>query len=161
MAEAGPAHAQSPQPAGAASMLGVQAGDDFWLVDMTDISEILPLPELTPVPLAKPWYRGIANIRGSLYGINDLAAFRGQPLIPRSTHNRILLLNAKFAFNAGLLVTRVFGLRDTAGWQREPAVASECYRDEQERVWCRLEIGALLQRAEFLQIENGHGRGAE
>ncbi len=38
-----------------ASTLGVQVGDELWLVDMSDINEVLPPPSLTPVPLTKPW----------------------------------------------------------------------------------------------------------
>ena len=46
------------QGAGSAqiSTLGVQVGQHVCLVDMTDISEIMPLPVMTPVPLTKPWY---------------------------------------------------------------------------------------------------------
>jgi hypothetical protein len=49
-----------------ASTLGVQVGEDYWLVDMVDINEVLPPPPLTPVPLTKPWYCGVANVRGTL-----------------------------------------------------------------------------------------------
>src|SRR5512140_2214469 len=65
------------------STLGVQVGQQFWLVDMTDISEVMPMPALTPVPLTKPWYCGVANVRGSLYSIVDLCAFLNSALTPR------------------------------------------------------------------------------
>ena len=46
------------------STLGVQIAGQNWLVDMVDIDEVLPLPALTPVPFTKPWFRGVANVRG-------------------------------------------------------------------------------------------------
>ena len=52
-----------------AGLLGVQAGPDYWLLDLADSGEILPLPPFTSVPLTRPWFCGIANIRGSLYGV--------------------------------------------------------------------------------------------
>lgn len=134
------------------STLGVQAGKDCWLVDMADVSEILPPPALTSVPLTRPWYCGVANIRGNLYSISDLAAFQGQAVTPREGQSRVLLVNPKFACNAGLLVTRVLGLRDTAKWRRDDTADGECYCDEQGQAWRKLDIAGLLQQAEFLRI---------
>jgi twitching motility protein PilI len=48
-----------------AGLLGVQAGPDYWLLDLADSGEIVPLTPLTEVPLTKPWFAGIANIRGT------------------------------------------------------------------------------------------------
>jgi len=135
-----------------ASTLGVQVGKDLWLVEMEDISEVLPPPPLTVVPLVKPWYRGVANIRGNLYSISDLAAFMGQSEIAREGQNRVLLVNPKFAFNAGLLVTRVLGLRDTANWQSTESAEGITYQDGQGQTWRKLDIAGLLQQPEFLQI---------
>jgi len=135
-----------------ASTLGVQVGNDYWLVEMEDISEVLPVPPLTPVPLTRSWYCGVSNIRGNLYSISDLAAFLGLPEVTQEGQNRVLLVNPKFAFNAGLLVTRVLGLRDTAGWQRTESPEGVDYRDEQGHAWHKLDINRLLQQPEFLQI---------
>jgi twitching motility protein PilI len=137
---------------GHASTLGVQVDKEYWLVEMADISEVLALPPLTPVPLTKPWYRGVANIRGNLYSISDLAAFMGQPEAAQEGQSRILLVNPQFSFNAGLLVTRVLGLRDTANWQRMESVEGVDYQDEQGKIWHRLDIAKLLRQPEFLQI---------
>ncbi len=94
--------------------LGVVAGKDYWLVDMADISEALPVPTLTPVPSAQPWFCGVANVRGSLYSVTDLAAFLGNEITVCDSSARVLLLGQKYAFSAGLLVTRVLGLRNAS-----------------------------------------------
>jgi len=142
------------QGAGSAkvSTLGVQAGQHLCLVDMTDISEIMPLPVMTPVPLTKPWYCGVANVRGNLYSIIDLNAYPDQPPTPREAASRILLLGQRFAFNAGILVSRVLGLRNTEGWQRTEEDGIVRYKDGSGQTWHRLDIQQLLQQPEFLQI---------
>lgn len=134
------------------STLGVQIGQDFWLVDMTDISEIMPMPMLTTVPLTKPWYCGIANVRGNLYSIVDIKAFLTKESSPREPHNRVLLLGQRFAFNTGLLVSRVLGLRNTGEWQQNESNGEIRYQDGSGLLWRKLDIAQLLLQPEFLQI---------
>ena len=38
---------------------------------------MIPVPPITPVPLTRPWFRGVANVRGNLYSVVDFAAFVG------------------------------------------------------------------------------------
>ncbi len=135
-----------------ASTLGVQVGEELWLVDMNDISEVLPLPELTPVPLTQPWFCGIANVRGNLYTIVDLAGYFGHPAGGREGQGRVLLVSQRFAFNAGLLVTRVLGLRNASAWRRDEAEGQVRYEDERGQVWRKLDMVRLLQQPEFLQV---------
>lgn len=134
------------------STLGVRIGNAFWLIDMTDISEVLPLPALTTVPLTKPWYCGVANVRGNLYSIIDLGAFMGgNALIPES-QNRIMLLGQTFGFNAGLLVTRVLGLRNAQDWQQIETGDEIRYQDSNGQQWRKFDLKNLLNQPEFLQI---------
>ncbi|GAB1232396.1 hypothetical protein UT4_08620 [Ferrigenium sp. UT4] len=134
------------------STLGVQVGQHLCLVDMTDISEVLPVPVMTQVPLTKPWYCGVANVRGNMYSIIDLNAFPDQSPTVREAANRVLLLGQRFAFSAGVLVSRVLGLRNTESWQRTEESGIVRYRDERGQIWHRLDIQQLLQQPEFLQI---------
>jgi twitching motility protein PilI len=134
------------------STLGVQVGEEFWLVDMSDINEVLPLPALTGVPLTKPWYCGVANVRGNLYSIVDFAVFEGGPTTPREGQSRVLLAGHKFAFNAGLLVSRVLGMRNATEWQRSEQDGEVRLQDGNGQVWRKLDMAQLLQQPEFLQI---------
>jgi twitching motility protein PilI len=134
------------------SALGVRIGDTLWLVDMPDISEVLPLPYLTLVPLTKPWYCGVANVRGSLYSIVDLGAYMDNETTQRETHNRVLLLGQRFAFNTGLLVSRVLGLRNTQDWQQHEINGEKQLQDSNGQVWRKLDITQILSQPEFLQI---------
>ena len=134
------------------STLGIQVGQDNWLVEMQEISEVLPLPEITPVHLTQPWYLGVANVRGNLYSVADLAAFMGQGETPNNGQSRVLLVSHKFSCNAGLLVSRVLGLRDSTGWQHEMVEGETRYQDEQGQEWRKLEVAQLLLQPDFLQI---------
>jgi hypothetical protein len=64
------------------------------------------------VPLTKPWFAGIANIRGNLYSVVDLSAFIGKEATPQNTSSRLLLIGTRHGSNAALLVTRMIGLRN-------------------------------------------------
>ena len=135
-----------------ASTLGVQLGEEFWLVDMSDISEVMSPPPLTPVPLTKPWYCGVANVRGNLYSIVDLGLYNGGAAIPLEGQSRVLLVGQKFAFNAGLLVSRVLGLRNATDWQVSEQDGEVRLRDGEGQMWRKLEMTQLLHQPEFLQI---------
>jgi twitching motility protein PilI len=134
------------------STLGIQLGQENWLVDMTDISEVMPLPALTPVPLTRGWYCGVANVRGNLYSIIDLNAYTRQQSTVRDAHNRVLLLGQRYAFNTGLLVSRVLGLRNTEDWPQSAEDGMTRFRDPDGQTWNKLDIPGLLSQPEFLQI---------
>lgn len=136
----------------AASALGVLVGDEYWLVDMAEISEVLPVPPLTPVPLTRPWYCGVANVRGNLYSIVDFSVFVGGAATSQEGQSRILLAGQKFAFNAGLLVSRVLGLRNMANWEHYEQDGEIRLRDAHGQVWRKLDMAQLLQQPEFLLI---------
>lgn len=136
------------------SALGIQIGAGLWLVEMSDISEVLHIPPLTTVPLTRPWYCGVANVRGSLYSVVDMAQFTGQDATPHDAQSRVLLVAQKFACNAGLLVNRVLGLRNNRTWRRSEAEGRVLYEDSYGQVWRQLDIPKLLRQPEFLHIES-------
>ncbi len=135
-----------------ATTLGVMVGHDYWLVEMSDISEVLPVPPMVPVPLTKPWYSGLANVRGNLFSIIDLPLFLGLQEELRDGLNRVLLLSHRFEINAGLLVTRVLGLRNIRSWKQNEANGKIQYEDEDGQVWHKLDISGLVGQSEFLVI---------
>ena len=140
------------RPHGTESMLGVRVAGEHWLVDMMDISEALPLPPLTPVPLTRPWFRGMISVRGNLYAVTDLAAYRDGGEVSGEADNRVLLVAERHACNAALLVDHVFGLRDPQEWTASEIDGEMQYRDEQGNLWRRLDIAGLLDQPDFLQI---------
>ena len=132
--------------------LGVQIAGQKWLVEMSDISEVLPLPQLTRVPMSKPWFRGVANVRGNLYCVADMASYLNKGSADASTANRVLLVADKHSFNAALLVDRALGLRDTKSWKESNANGQIEYTDDQGSIWRKLDVTELLIENEFLQV---------
>lgn len=147
---------QATDTAGArVSTLGILIAGRNWLVEMEDIAEVLPLPPLTPVPYAKPWFRGVANIRGNLYGVIDLAAYEHSGVASGDVHNRVLLIAGKYAINAALLVDAVLGLRDARAWRHSEGIGKQIeYYDEHGATWHKLDVRDLVEQAEFMQIGN-------
>lgn len=145
-------------PPVATSKLGVLAGRDLWLVDLIEAGEVVPLPELTKVPLTRPWFSGVANIRGVLYSIVDFSAFTGGEPSQLGLDTRVLLVGQKLAANCGLLVNRMMGLRRPEQLQRiedtapaAPWVNAE-YTDSEGRHWKELQLRKLVEHPDFLQI---------
>ena len=142
----------------AAGLLGIQAGTDFWLVDLSDSGEIVPLTPLTSVPLTKQWFAGIANIRGNLYAVSDFSAFQGKESTPQNTSSRLLLVGTRHGNNAALLVTRMLGLRNAvdltpvAVAPNAPLWADEAYTDKEGRRWKKLNVRKLLADDNFMEI---------
>lgn len=140
------------------SKLGVEIAEEKWLVDLSSISEVVPAPSLVSVPLTHTWFMGVANVRGNLYGITDVSALMGRGHTLPALENRILLVHPKFGVNAGLLVRRVFGLRNPAHFrpvetEGEPAlwVAGE-YQDEEGARWKEVDVASLMRDPEFLNV---------
>ncbi|TMH21647.1 MAG: chemotaxis protein CheW, partial [Betaproteobacteria bacterium] len=85
---------------------------ESWLVDLTEAGEVIPVPPISPVPLARAWFKGVANVRGNLYGISDFAAFLGAAPALASGEARLVLISETFRSGAALLVQRSLGLRN-------------------------------------------------
>ncbi|MBA3902421.1 MAG: chemotaxis protein CheW [Rhodocyclaceae bacterium] len=140
------------------ALLGVQAGREYWLLDLSDSGEIVPLMPLSAVPLTKPWFCGLANIRGTLYSVVDFSAFQGGEGTPQNADSRLLLVGNRLGINSALLVSRTLGLRSLE--QLEPRAATpdtrpwvgEQYTDPQGRQWKKLNLRNLLSQPDFLDI---------
>jgi twitching motility protein PilI len=140
------------------ALLGIQAGDELWLVDLAESGEILPVPTLTTVPLTRSWLRGVANVRGLLYAINDFSAFQGGAPTGVAGETRLLLPHAKFGTNSALLVSRVLGLRSLEDFERaengadpRPWVSARLV-DTQGRIWQRLDPRKLYADPHFADV---------
>ena len=142
------------------SRLGLYAGGARYLLALRDISEVLPVPEIQPVPLVQPWFLGMANIRGNLYAISDLARFLGvsqQPAVI-TAESRVLLVHGDFDINAAFLIDSLAGLRNLDEFKLLDMVAdvpfyvAARYEDQQHHQWEVLDIALILEKKEFLQV---------
>ena len=94
-----------------AARLGVRIGNRGYLVEMTSIGEVVPASAITRVPWTRPWFRGLANVRGHLVGVYDLPQIAGDEPLRDEQAMQLLVLAEGLKVNAALLITRAFGLR--------------------------------------------------
>ena len=141
------------------SRLGVSIAGRNYLISLADISEVVPVPEVTQIPLTQPWFLGVANVRGNLSAITDLAAFLGHVPTQISSESRILLAHTRFDINAGLLVDRLIGLRNVNDMQVKRTVLEEGkpwqlngYQDGNGQEWQEIDIGTLMNQKEFMLV---------
>jgi twitching motility protein PilI len=142
---------------GAASKLGFVAGGRHWLVNLDQINEVVTVPALTGVPWTKPWFVGVASVRGALYGCVDLAAYLGlaDPLPPGEA--RVLLAHPRFGVNAALRVERALGLRGIADLVPEPAEVDAApwqaarWHDRDGQLWTEISLERLVTAPAYLE----------
>jgi twitching motility protein PilI len=150
-----------------ASWLAIECAGLGLLVPLPTAGEIFPLGTLLPVPHTQPWFVGVANLRGGLHGVVDLAAFLGlrPPLGPDAPREQAQLLafNQKQGAHCAVLVDRLAGLRSAeqmtavaldegAAPPVVPAFAGGRWRDADGRQWQEIDLGALARNEQFLAI---------
>ena len=122
------------------------------------ISEILPYPQSTPVPGAKPWIIGLANVRGELLTVVDLSWFLTGVRTPLTARTRLLATSLNKA-PLGLLIDEVFGQRHFLNSDAVPADLEEdsplgSVISKQHQIgaetWKVLDLDQLFHSAEFL-----------
>jgi twitching motility protein PilI len=155
------------------SWLAIECAGLGVLVPLHTAGELFPLSALLPVPHTQPWFIGVANLRGGLHGVVDLAAFLGlrPPLAADAPREQAQLLafNPKQGAHCAVLVDRLAGLRSAeqmkavpavdmpshttgAGVATRPAFAGGCWADPEGRVWQELDLAALARHEQFLAI---------
>jgi twitching motility protein PilI len=122
------------------------------------ISEILPCPQVTPVPGAKPWIIGLANVRGELLTVIDLARFLTGVRSPITASSRLLAASLNRA-PIGLLIDEMYGQRHFLDID---AVAADLPEDSPllsvvgkqhslgSETWHELDLDRLFSTSEFL-----------
>ena len=124
-----------------------------------EVREILPLPQITPVPGAQPWMLGVANVRGSLLPIVDLKQFLEGERTVLHESQRILLVRQPGG-DVAVLIDELFGQRTFTDAQRAEADAfvegrythfvETAYR-QGEQVWGVFSLDRLARTPEFRQ----------
>jgi twitching motility protein PilI len=139
--------------------LGVLIGSRLCLLELTQIGEIVPPQPVTPVPLTRDWYQGLANIRGSLTGVIDLARYQGLDADDTTASERRFITFAPgLGFNCALLAGRVMGLRKLADMQAAPpadgapAWCGQHFDDAEGQRWTRIDLAQLVRDPAFLQV---------
>jgi twitching motility protein PilI len=141
------------------SRLGLSCGGDRWLIRLSDAGEVVTLPDIVPVPLTKPWYLGVSNIRGNLFSVIDFGRFLAREAPAPGGQPRLVLFGPKAGeLNAGIVVHRVLGLRNIAELApaSPPVDAPEWYAqrwmDGDGNAWQEIDLAKLARDPAFLQV---------
>jgi twitching motility protein PilI len=136
-------------------LLSFSAGNENWLIRLADAGEILPPPPLATVPRTRDWYRGLVNVRGTLYSVIDFARLHGDERTATTGQSRLLLIGTRSGIHSALLVSNSSGLRseedfEHAGTEDSRPWVERCLRDAQGHVWLLIDITRLLASPDFL-----------
>ncbi|MDH5822204.1 chemotaxis protein CheW [Luteimonas sp. RD2P54] len=85
-----------------------------------EVLEILPMPQITPVPGAQSWMLGVANIRGNLLPIVDLKQFLEGERTVLHESQRVLIVRQPGG-DVAVTIDELFGQRSFLEEQQMPA----------------------------------------
>ena len=129
--------------------LGLQVGANRYLLDLLEAGEIVSPVTPVRVPLTVPWYLGLANVRGTLVGVVDLARFLGEEgAPPAGPAVRLITFAPALGVNCALLAYRVYGLRQAGGMTRD----GDFLLDADGQRWMPLSLAALVRDERFLDV---------
>ena len=147
----------SPQWSGVGFLLFGQ----YFVVSMGDLNEMLEVPSYTKLPGVESWVKGIANVRGRLLPVFDLAAYFGGKLSGAKKQQRLLVIDREQVYS-GLWVEQVFGMQyfpadthtnelsDELPASMEPFVDGSFEVDG--RIWTVFHPLRLLDQEQFLDV---------
>jgi len=140
--------------------LAFRLGNNDLISSIDQVSELVPIGMLTPIPGSVHWVRGIANVRGSLITVVDLSAWFGANLLRIDDESRMLVLNAP-GLQTGILVDQVYGLRQFDDDLPDDGVEkfAEFIRPyllrsmrQGDRLWGVFDVSQLVNEERFLNI---------
>ena len=137
----------------------MRVGATGFLLDMNTTGEIVALPEIAPVPWTKPWFRGLANVRGRLLGVIDLMQLSGGSAITPEQSLQLIVFGDSLKVNAAMIVTRAFGLRNLKDLQPLGDVSDPLrpwerarYRETDGTMLIELDLRRLVATEQFSAI---------
>ncbi len=147
------------------SWLAVQTQGANYLLPLHQSGEIFPWESAHTVPYTQPWFVGVANLRGGLYGVADMAGYVAQSLgqpwqrVAARNDSYVIALNTALEVNCALLVDRLVGLRNVEYFIDSSVAAPEAppffghvYRDAAGAAWQEIDLQVLSRQSPFLSI---------
>lgn len=144
--------------------LAVEAAGAGFLFPLQQAGEIFSMVEIQPLAHTRAWFCGVANLRGGLHGVVDLACFLGLRAAPLPTGDsardptRLVAFNASVGSMSALRVDQMSGLRHAeemtpvASRAERPAFAPRLWRDAAGRRWQEIDLAELAASDTFIAI---------
>ena len=140
--------------------LAYRLGDETFVSPLEQVTEVLPVPEITRLPLAQPWVLGVINRRGELTPVYDFLGLFGRGSVALGDARARLIVGRMGAWSLALVVSESLGLRHFQEDARRPfAEASPEIQDyvteevvEAWRSWKILDLQKLLRGEAVLAV---------
>lgn len=145
--------------------LAVHAGGRPCLLPLPQAGEIFAATAPQAVPYVKPWFLGVANLRGRLCGVIRLAHWLADSPLPAEAApqtdegSHFVALGEGLGVNAALRVDALAGLRSGSVFTGvlhaeavRPPWLGACLADSDGRAWQVLDLQALAADPGFLHI---------
>ena len=75
-----------------AQYITFKLGDELFAINVGQVREVLELPQITNVPTAPPYMRGVVNVRGKAIPVVDLRLKFGLPPAKDTVNSRIVVM---------------------------------------------------------------------
>lgn len=142
-----------------AGWLAVESGGAGFLLPLAQAGEIHSTAMVAAVPHAQPWLAGVANLRGELCAVVDLARFlRMRDAQAPACSGPVVALNAAMHLNSAVRVDRLIGLRDASqltpspDGALRPAFVTGRWTDVQGQGWQALDLALMATTPMFLEV---------
>jgi twitching motility protein PilI len=143
------------------SGIGFTLAGQRYVAPMGEVVEILDVPRFTPVPGVRAFMLGVANVRGRLLPITDLALYFGLPRPAGALRERRVLVIEQGNLFSGLVVDDVLGMQyfsvdsHVSDPEDPPAAVKPFLRGAYQRsdeVWNVFSTLALAESEQFLDV---------
>lgn len=78
-------------------------GDELFAINVSQVREVLEVPQITKVPTAPEYMRGVVNVRGQATPVVDLRVRFGLPKGADTVHTRIIVMELELDGEATVL----------------------------------------------------------
>lgn len=141
------------------SGIAFRAGSRKLLTPLGEAVEILEYPELATIPGTRPWVCGLANVRGKLMTVVDLASYLHGTPTRLTGKTRVLAIEHNDLYT-GIVVDEVMGMRHFLN--REYTTEEHAVEDylrpyirhgfkRTDEYWAVFSLFALAETPQFLQ----------
>lgn len=147
-----------------ADWLAMRTGDHHYLLPLSHLGEVVPHMTRLSLPHVKPWVLGVSGLRSGLCVLLDLGRWLGLPNLGEggpATAPAWVSFAPALGVQAAFRVDTLLGLRQRAAFQAGSASASPAlglhahWRDGQGQDWLELNLLAMAQNPDFLNIHQG------
>lgn len=141
--------------------VGFKSNDCQFICPLKEVIEVLLWPNITEVPAAHSWFKGVANLRGRILPVTDLSVFISKKPHKEIGQSRIMVVLSEGSL-FGFSVDQVLGIERFFGEEIKPADHFEQIKDylphiqgafeRDHKPWFILSFHSIIQNPEFYHV---------